>query len=525
MPYLVGIDVGTRHTSAALCRLGGPASGAVETVRLGPRSNAVASTLYLPGDGSVVVGEVDPRLALTEPHRLVRGFSRRVGDDVPFVVDGGAYSAEELTAALVVWVADQIAEREGGPADHVVVTHPASWGAYRRNALWSALRQVELVGVTLLPEPIAVGECYARHETLDAGDALAMYGLGGDWCYAAVIRRTDSGAFALAGHAEEVEPGGGEQVDDAVLDWLRAQLADPLRQLDPADPQTALVTARLRQECRAAKERLSVAPETVVDVRLPRGVHQPTLTRQTLDGLVRPMLIGTVDTLLRAVRSSGVEPGQLAALALVGGAVRMPLVAELVSAQLPCRIAVEDDPQATAAIGAALVAYRRATGGDPPAAARPSGALVLAGGARTGRDPVRAVPPDLGKDPSVHFPTEILQPATFDDDDQPPPRPPAEIVALDLPRRRTLNTLIPGAGPAVTGLIAVVLAGAIVAVTFVVQAGTSNRGSSFTGGNVQGGTSAPTVPGTTVVTTVVPGGTASLTSPMIAPATPATPST
>lgn len=523
MPYLVGIDVGTSHTSAALCRLGGPASGAVETVRLGARTNAVGSTLYLPGDGSVVVGEADPRLALTEPHRLVRGFSRRVGDEVPFVVDGGAYSAEELTAALVVWVTDQIAEREGGPAEHVVVTHPASWGAYRRNALWAALRQVELVGVTLLPEPIAVGESYARHETLDAGDALAMYGLGGDWCYAAVVRRTDNGAFALAGHAEEVEPGGGEQVDDAVLDWLRAELADPLSQLDPADPQTALITSRLRQECRAAKERLSVAPETVVDVRLPHGVHQPTLTRQALDGLIRPMLIGTVDTLLRAVRSSNVEPGQLAALALVGGAVRMPLVAELVSAQLPCRIAVEDDPQATVAIGAALAAYRRTTGGEAPAAARPAGALVLVGGGRNGRDPVRRpAQPEAGQDTSVHFPTEILQPATFDDDDQPPPRPPAEIVALDLPRRRSLSTLIPGAGPVVTGLLAVVLAGAIVAVTFAFQAGTSNRGSSLTGGTVQGGTSAPTAPATTVVTTVMPPGTG---SSVIAPANPAPPST
>ncbi|HWE92234.1 MAG TPA: Hsp70 family protein [Pseudonocardiaceae bacterium] len=507
MPYVLGIDVGTSHTSAAVCRLGGPAAGSVRTARLGsrsnpgsnPGSNAVASTLYLPGDGSVVVGDIDPRLALTEPQRLARGFSRRVGDDVPFVVDGVAYSAEELTAALIVWVTDQLAEREGGPAEHVVVTHPASWGPHRRGVLRAALRQVELAEVTLLPEPIAVGESHAWRTVVDPGDVLAVCGLGGDWCYGAVVRRTDNGAFVLLGQAEDGEPGGGERIDDAVLDWLAAELADPLGQLDPADPQTALIMARLRQECRAAKERLSDTAETTVDVRLPHGVYQPALTRPALDALARPILAGSVGTLLRAVRASGMDAERLAAVTLAGGPARMPVLRELVTAAMPGRIAVDEDPQATVATGAALAGYRRMTGADVPAASRPAGALVLAGGppngrgtgeGRDSRDGRHVVP--AARDGSVQFPTEVLQRVAAEEDDLPPPRPSVDIDPLDLPRRRNLGTLIPGARPAVMGGLAVLLAAAIVTVTFIFQSGTSNRGSSLTGGTVQGGSSAAT---------------------------------
>ena len=500
MPYLLGIDVGTSHTSAALCTLGGPMSGAVEMVPLGDVGKATPSTLYLPGDGSVVVGATDPKLAIAEPQRMVSGFSRRVGDDVPVVVDGVAYDAAELTAALIVWVTEQLASSQGEAAEHVVVTHPASWGPHRRHALTAALREVELAAVTLLPEPIAVGESYARHETLDPGDAVAMYGLGGDWCYGAVIRRTTAGTFALLGHAEDSEPGGGQRVDDAVLDWLRTELAEPLGQLDPGDPRSALIMARIRQDCRTAKERLSEVRETTVDVHLPNGVYAVPLTRRALEALARPLLAGTVDTLLRAVRMSGVDAGQLTGVALVGGAARMPLVADLVSARLPCRIVMADDPRDATAIGAALAGYRRVTGKDAPAAV-PAGALVLAGGPRDGnghgqnghgqhghgnhethgpgqalgtRDGIQAGNHAGHPVAAEHSPTEIIQRIVLDDDDEPPARPAPGMDPLDLPRRRTLGVLDLGARPIVTSIVSLVLVAAIVTLTFLFQAHTSS---------------------------------------------------
>ena len=125
MTYYLGIDVGAARTSAAVARAG---SDDVEPVDLGDGGCGVASVLHLGADGSLDVGEAAERWADDEPDRVVRGFPGRIGDDVPMLLAGEPWAPEELTAWLVRWVVDRVAEREGGPAEAVAVTRPAVVG-------------------------------------------------------------------------------------------------------------------------------------------------------------------------------------------------------------------------------------------------------------------------------------------------------------------------------------------------------------------------------------------------------------
>ncbi|PZS16467.1 MAG: Hsp70 family protein, partial [Pseudonocardiales bacterium] len=63
-----------------------------------------------------------------------------------------------------------------------------------------------------------------------------------------------------------------------------------------------------------------------------------------------------MEALRRALRSADVEPGDLDAVLLVGGSSRVPLVAQLVSAELGRPVAIDADPKAAIALGAALCA-------------------------------------------------------------------------------------------------------------------------------------------------------------------------
>src|SRR5947199_312553 len=98
MPYVLGIDIGSGTTAAAVAHLRGPGPGwdEAEVVRLGGRAPTVPSALRLTPDGPVPAGagarEDDPE--------TVRGFLRRVGDDVPVHVDGQAYRPQALAATL-----------------------------------------------------------------------------------------------------------------------------------------------------------------------------------------------------------------------------------------------------------------------------------------------------------------------------------------------------------------------------------------------------------------------------------------
>ena len=112
MTYYLGIDVGAARASAAVARAG---SDDVEPVDLGDGGCGVASVLHLGADGSLDVGVAAERWADDEPDRVVRGFPGRIGDDVPMLLAGEPWAPEELTAWLVRWVVDRVAEREDGP--------------------------------------------------------------------------------------------------------------------------------------------------------------------------------------------------------------------------------------------------------------------------------------------------------------------------------------------------------------------------------------------------------------------------
>jgi hypothetical protein len=145
MGYFLGIDVGAVRTVAAVARAG-PDDDAVDTVDLGDGDGrgGVASVLHLGRDGALAVGAAAQARASTEPDRVVEGFPGRVGDGRPMLLAGEPWAPEELTAWLVRWVADRVAEREGAPAEAVAVTGPASWDAERRRVLAAAVAEQDL---------------------------------------------------------------------------------------------------------------------------------------------------------------------------------------------------------------------------------------------------------------------------------------------------------------------------------------------------------------------------------------------
>lgn len=353
MSYQLGIDLGTTYTAAAISRATERAPAGVDVVTLGARSATVASVMYLADDGSVLVGEAAERRSLTDPDRVVREFKRRIGDDVPLMIGGRQYQAHELGARLVRWVVDLVAEREGGPPRRIAVTHPASWGQYKKDLLNNALRTVGL-SVTFLAEPQAAAVSYASAERIDQGAAVAVYDLGGGTFDAAVVRNTGRGSFELLGQPEGLEHLGGIDFDEVVFAHVREAIGDKLDSLDPEDPDVLSAVARLRRECVDAKEALSSDTEATIPVLLPDLRTQTRIVRGEFEAMIRPALEETITALRRAVSSAGLTPDDLSAVLLVGGSSRIPLVSQLVSDELGRPVAVDADPKTAIAMGAAL---------------------------------------------------------------------------------------------------------------------------------------------------------------------------
>ncbi|MFC7659443.1 Hsp70 family protein [Pseudonocardia benzenivorans] len=331
MSYLLGIDVGTTRTAAAITRLDGGRIVETEMVNLGDRSVHVPSVLFVGADGGVVVGEAAERRALTDPDRVVREFKRRVGDPTPIQVAGQPWTPEDLSARLVRWVVDQVAAREGGVAERISVTHPASWGNHKKELFATALARVGLT-VTFLAEPQAAALHYASAERVEQGATIAVYDLGGGTFDAAVVRK--DGTFGLLGRPEGIERLGGIDFDQVVFDHVVEGMPDAFADLDETDPSVLSAVARIRRDCTEAKEALSSDTEASVPVLLPGTQGSVRLHRSEFEQMIGPQIEETVAALRRAISSAGLTPEQMSAVLLVGGSSRIPLVAQTVSDEL-----------------------------------------------------------------------------------------------------------------------------------------------------------------------------------------------
>jgi hypothetical protein len=155
LSYVLGIDVAQGRTHAATCRRQGPAWGDPEPLWLGERTPAAASALFLDDEGYLLTGDAAAQAGAHVPSRLLTGFHRRIGDDVPMLVEGEPFPPETLTTVLVEGIAEHAANLFGGSPHHLVLTHPGDWGGYRRDVLRRALAAAGFTAVTLVPGSVA----------------------------------------------------------------------------------------------------------------------------------------------------------------------------------------------------------------------------------------------------------------------------------------------------------------------------------------------------------------------------------
>jgi actin-like ATPase involved in cell morphogenesis len=483
--YALGVDLGTTFTAAATWR-----NGHAEIASLGSRAASVPSVVLLREDETFLTGETANRRGLSEPHRVAREFKRRFGDTTPILLGGVPYSAEALMAQLLRSVIDEVGRREGGPPSAICISHPANWGPYKTDLLRQAVRLANLdQPVSFTTEPEAAAVFYAQQQRIEPGAIVAVYDLGGGTFDAAVLRKTATG-FAILGQPEGIERLGGIDFDAAVFNHVSQALGGKLAELDEDDPAAVAAVARLREECIEAKEALSSDTDVTIPVLLPNITTEVRLTRAELEAMVRPALYASIEALQRALRSAGVTAEQLHSVLLVGGSSRMPIVAQLVSAELGRPVAVDAHPKHAVALGAAWLSSGQAGGAPEPAAPPPPPVAAVAAAAPF--EPLTAAARGVATVPipaAPASPTGLVagaQSTVYGAAPPPPPGPPAP-----RPRRK----LVLASVAAAVGVI--VVAGGVAVAMNAVGAKDGNGGSGLGGPTATGTITSPTATETT----------------------------
>ncbi|OZM72749.1 molecular chaperone Hsp70 [Amycolatopsis antarctica] len=351
----LAVDFGTSNTVAAVRS----SPGAAPSLLTFDGWPVLPSTVWLADDGSIVVGREAERQARLDPARYEPNPKQRI-DDGQVLLGSTPVEVTELIAAVLGRVAAEAERQLGGPPETVVLTHPAGWRQTRRDALAHAARragwQCEL---RLVAEPVAAATHFTRSGAVgepQVGQAIAVFDMGGGTTDIAVLQRTPAGWHLLA--EAGIPDFGGRDVDHLLHEHVRTTLSrehaesttelwDELRR--PSTPAMRRSSRTLADDIRAGKEALSSYPQT--DIPLPPPLPDAHVTRRELEDLVRPGLERSITLLATTV--AGVD---LRAVFLVGGATRMPLVAQLINERVGVLPVAVDSPECSVALGAGNVA-------------------------------------------------------------------------------------------------------------------------------------------------------------------------
>ena len=355
MGYAVGVDFGSVLSTAAIVKWDNNFPSEPPSIRV---AEPVPSVVFVNSDNELMVGHSAQQRGEANPQGVIRDFKCRLGDPVPIMVGDWTGKTETIVAEVIRHIVSGIAAAEAGPPDAIAVTHPASWGAYKRELLLAALlkaglAEAGLTQVTLVSEPQAAATSTALLGP-GGGRTLIVYDLGGGSFEAAVMVRVDDGDFTMVGHSQGLEWLGGRDFDQAVFSQVRR--AAGLKTGDTTDQEAIAHLRRLRRDCTIAKESLSIDTEATVTVHAAGRRTRIRLVRSEFEELIRDAIDDTVDATRRAITSAGLAEQDIDAIVLAGGSCRIPLVAQVVSAEFSLPIIIDAVPEASTSLGAAWLA-------------------------------------------------------------------------------------------------------------------------------------------------------------------------
>jgi type VII secretion-associated protein (TIGR03931 family) len=333
------------------------------------------AAVLAPDDGeALLTGREARRRAAADPSRLEPAPRRHVDEPTLLLGTRVVGVGEALGAVLAATVDRAGPALRGARPARLVLTHPASWGASRREVLRRAGAGLgaELV---LLGEPLAVAAHAAWMRPGGASDGpVAVLDVGTRTARAAVVSGRDPVVLA-----ERTADGfGGDDADELLLAELLRTLpgeapgAERVREVVAG---ATLPDRRHRQvlveDVRAARERLSDAEQA--EIPLPGGATSAWCSRGELEDVLREPCEGLVALLTATLDDAGVDAARLTGLRLVGGLARTPLLGTLVHRELGVPPVVPPEPRTVVARGALLAVARRAGAGGAGAALVPRG--------------------------------------------------------------------------------------------------------------------------------------------------------
>ncbi|MDD3374363.1 MAG: molecular chaperone DnaK [Candidatus Omnitrophica bacterium] len=365
MAKVIGIDLGTSNSAAAIMEAGRPSiipSAEGAGVASG---KAFPSFVAFDKEGNRLVGEPAKRQAAVNPQGTVYAAKRKMGTSEKFSVDGKEFTPQQISAFILQKIKADAEKYLGDTVDEAVITVPAYFNDNQRQATKDAGEIAGLKVLRIINEPTAACLAYGLDKA-GKEQKIMVFDFGGGTLDVTVLEMGWDETHKAATFEVLSTSGdnhlGGTDMDNVLINYICEEFKKESGIDLKADK---MAFQRLREAAEKAKVELSSTIST--DVNLPFITADATgpkhlnlkVERSKLESLVSPIVDRCQGPIAQTLKDAGAKLGEeikIDKVILVGGPTRMPIVQEFVEKQIGQKIERGIDPMECVALGAAVQA-------------------------------------------------------------------------------------------------------------------------------------------------------------------------
>jgi molecular chaperone DnaK len=371
MGKIIGIDLGTTNSCVSVMEGNEPV-----VIANSEGKRTTPSVVAFVEGGERKVGDPAKRQAITNPTKTISSIKRFMGssfdetkdeagrmtykvvkgdNNSPRVsIDDRNYSPQEISAMILQKMKKTAEDYLGQEVTEAVVTVPAYFNDSQRQATKEAGEVAGLTIKRIINEPTAAALAYGLDKK-GIDQKIVVFDFGGGTHDVSILELGD-GVFEVLATDGDTHLGG-DDVDQAIIDWLVAEFkADEGADLSK-DPMSL---QRLKEA--AEKAKIELSSTTSSEINLPYimpidGVPKHlvrTLQRSKFEQLIASIVERTIAPCRSALKNAGLSTSDIDEVILVGGSTRIPVIQDAVERFFGKAPSKGVNPDEVVALGAAI---------------------------------------------------------------------------------------------------------------------------------------------------------------------------
>ena len=297
---------------------------------------------------SAVKIATESRSAVLMAHPIDPELAARVGTTVPLVRrEGSLVITQAPHEAYVRAVAKAL---DGTTAESIAIVTPDWWTTRARDMVAQTLEAHDARRFQLVSPAVAAVRLADDKHRLPM--TVAVLDIGAESSSTTIVT-ADDGVHRVWGRPAVLHGQAGNHIDRRLMQHVLSWLGDDIQGHEMSPAEIAAAGQSLQTQVKSAKEMLSTRPVATLTPELPGENVELRLVRSEFDEVARE----TVDAIVAMLKANIVvnAPEGVETVLLTGGSVSIPLVTQVISAELGLPVILENDPATLAVRGAATV--------------------------------------------------------------------------------------------------------------------------------------------------------------------------